>query len=270
MTLTNALPAAAQVWGYSPWTGAANWLSVARGLSYPLNRLSGSAYAPFYLGNQLIYAGSYAASQRLLGNPRQQNYGTYSDQEPYYDPRQRTRPNFSGGYGTTDQVVHANWKNQQQQQDEEDDVPVPPSSAQNNPNDWLTQPIQPGPGSAPPLGVANNGAPHAVAPAVSDKMPPVAPSLPPHTSQPHAHPSSEPLALGFVQVVNERFNGDITSALRDKDLRKYARSVGLMDSDKAPADNMSREKSDLIRAIFADQNESPSTKINAVRVLLKH
>jgi hypothetical protein len=96
-------------------------------------------------------------------------------------------------------------------------------------------------------------------------MPPVAPSVPAR----QAH-TSEPLAMGFIQVVNERFNGDVAAALHDKDMRKYARSVGLVDSDKAPADNMSREKSDLIRAILADQNESASVKINAVRVLLKH
>lgn len=270
--LSSSAPAAAQVWGYSPYSGASNWLSLARGLSYPLNRLSG-VRTPFYMANNLIYAGSYAASQRFLGNPRQSNYGTYTDQEPYYDPRQRTRPNFAGGYGTNDQTVHATWKNgqqsqgaQQQQQNEDDEnVPVP---QQNNQNDWLTQPVQSGDSSASaPLGVAASAAPRVVAArgSVSDEMPPFAPSMPPRQIR-----VSEPLANGFVHVVNQRFNGDVVAALRDKDLRKYAHAVGLVDSDKAPADNMSREKSDLIRAILADENESASVKINAVRVLLKH
>jgi hypothetical protein len=266
--LCNTLPASAQVWGYSPYSGSSNWLSLARGLSYPLNRMSGSS-TPFYLGSNLIYAGTYAAARVFRGNARQGNMGNYSDQEPYYDPRQRTRPNYSGGYGTSDQIVHATWKQQQQQlglqPQEDDDVPVP---QQANQSDWLTQPIQPAADPDPSsLGVANNGAPHVVASpgAVSDKMPPTAPTLPPRQVQ-----ASEPLAMGFVQVINERFNGDVAAALHDKDLRKYARSVGLIDSEKAPSDNMSREKSDLIRAILADQNESASVKINAVRVLLKH
>lgn len=241
--LISCAPVQAQVWGYSPYSGSSTWLSLARTLSYPLNRISG-AYTPWYLANNLLYSASYAANQGFFGRGRNLNYGVYN-QEPY---------------GVTDQMVHARWsKSQQQQQyadDDIDDVPVPPTSTQQT---WLNNPIV---------------TPQAVPTSNSESMPPVAPPIawsPRSSSSPDLPPKvSEPLGQGFIQVVNERFSGDIALALRDKDLRKYARSIGLIDSDKVAADKMPPEKLDLIRAILADRSESASTKINAVRVLLKH
>lgn len=254
--LLSCVPVQAQVWGYSPYSGSATWLSLARTLSYPLNRISG-AYTPWYLANNLLYSASYAANQGFFGRGRNLNYGVYTDQEPYGDPRQGTRQYLSSNGSVADQMVHARWSKSQQQyaDDDIDDVPVPPTSTQQT---WLNNPMV---------------TPQTVPTANSESMPPVAPPIAwsPRSSSPDSPPKvSEPLGQGFIQVVNERFGGDIALALRDKDLRKYARSVGLIDSDKVAADKMPQEKLDLIRAILADRSESASTKINAVRVLLKH
>jgi hypothetical protein len=252
--LFSCIPVHAQVWGYSPYSGSSTWLSLARGLSYPLNRMSG-VRTPFYLGSNLIYGASYG----LFGNrQRNMNYGVYSDPEPVNDPRQRTRPYSSQG-SVGDQIVHARWSKQQQefdqQQGDDDNIPVPPNAGQN----WIANPM------VTPLAVPESK---------SEVMPPVAPHVAaaPSTQGRVGFPShtSEPLAQGFVQVLNERYGGNIADALKDKDLRKYAHSVGLIDADKFAADKVTPDKIDLIRAILADSTESASTKINAVRVLLKH
>jgi hypothetical protein len=253
--LISCEPVHAQVWGYSPYSGSATWLSLARGLSYPLNRISG-VRTPFYLANNLIYGASYG----IFGNrQRNMNYGVYNDPEPLNDPRQRSRPYNTSQGSVGDQIVHARWSKQQQdfdqQQGEDDNVPVPQNSGQN----WIANPVV---------------TPQAVPEKKSEFMPPVAPQIASSVASPGSigFPShaSEPLAQGFVQVLNEQYGGNIGNALRDKDLRKYAHSVGLIDSDKYAADKIASQKIDLIRAILADSTESASTKINAVRMLLKH
>lgn len=255
-----APPVEAQVWGYSPYTGNASWLGLARTLSYPLNRLS-SRGMPLYLANNLIYSASYATNKRLTGRQRDYYYGTYADQDPQSDPRQRTRP-LIGSPSVGDQMVHAKrYATNGSENEPFEDVPVATNAQQ--PQDWLVEP-------APIVAAAAQNdsapfvpAPNTVARAHSDVMPPVAPQ--------HAKPSAgEPLVEGFIHVLNNRFAGDIGDALADKDTCKYARAVGLIDTDKPSLRSLSREKKDLIRAILADDKESASVRINAVRVLLKH
>lgn len=234
-----ASPAQAQNWTYSPYTGSATWLSVARTLSYPLNRLS-SVGVPLYWANGLIRGGAYAVDQRLR-NPRQQGMNAYAQQP-----------------SVADQMVHARWKDQQLQQQAQyqdqgeqfDAVPV------------MTPPAQEWSGPAPVVATA----PAAVPVSSSDVMPPVAPAAPKNVPS----GAGRPLAAGLVHVINDRFGGDIAAALSDKDTCKYARAVGLIDSNKFDADKISLAKKDLIRAILADNNEPADIKINAVRVLLKH
>lgn len=255
--LCSITQAQAQVWGYSPYSGSASWLGLARTLSYPLNRIS-SAGMPFYLANNLIYAGTYAANNRILNRQRNLNYGNYTDEEPYYNPRQRTRPSMNGGYGVTDQVVHAHPYRQSQQGDPDfgDDTPPPtfhdPSQDFNIDPNPLVASANPGQVVPPPV----------MAPTKSEFMPPIAPSR-------SSSAASQPLAEGFVQVVNNQFGGDIVQALADKDTLKYAKAVGLID-EKPNLGSISGEKRDLIRAIMSDTKEPVAVRINAVRVLLKH
>lgn len=261
-------PAAeAQNWTYSPFSGQSTWLSFARTLAYPLNRLSGSG-TPFYLANNLIYAGTYAVDQRARNRQRDYFYSQYYDQEPYGNPRQRTRARPNNGNSVSDQIVQAKRMGQQQDEDELDDVPV----QQNFNQDW--QGPAPVIGGSGPAMAATQGtaapylasAPAVVRPSAAESMPPVAPAV--ARSAPRA--GSGPLALGFIHVVNDRFHGDIAAALADKDTAKYAGAIGLIDGNKFDVRKISGQKSDLIRAILADESESAAVRINAVRVLLKH
>lgn len=100
------LPAAAQGWNYNPFTGSSTWLGVSRLLSSPLNGYS-TPSMPLYLLDPAVRYGTYYGGQSLTNGTRNFNYGGYTDQEPFADPRQRTRPVVNDGYGVRDQVVHA-------------------------------------------------------------------------------------------------------------------------------------------------------------------
>src|SRR5262245_52182406 len=85
LSLASCAPAMAY-WGYSPYTGASNWLWLARTLQYPFNRYS-AVNAPYYLANQLITPVTYAASRRLGSAQRNMYYGDYQPGEQNFDPR---------------------------------------------------------------------------------------------------------------------------------------------------------------------------------------
>ncbi len=278
-----AVPASqAQYWGYSPYTGSSNWLSVARSLTYPLNLFSSRAGAPLYLASNLIYPASHAAFQRMQGQQRQLQYGQSADAQLLNYRGQRIGQQTMGS-AVGDQMAHAKRYGTQQQtfseQDEDfGDVPVPRTDGQ----DWSgPAPVL---ASTPPL-VSS------MPPKVVKEMPPTAPERSKAVAEPASDRSmlasvgtasasssakdrdiapSEPLAEGFVHVFNDRFGGDIKKALSDKDTCKYAKAVGLVDSSKFDVAKISPEKADLIRAIFADRSESASVRLHAVRVLLKH
>lgn len=240
-----APPAQAQ-WSYSPFSGRATWLSIARTLQYPLNRLSGVS-APFYLANNIVWSGSYLAGQRVYGR---QNSAAVQDQISHLKQY---------GYGSNQRsgVAYTNQADPALEQ-----VPIPQPAGEWSGPDPTGNPQMPVPLAAPALPPSIQNAPPTVAPS-QDAMPPIAPSV---TRRPTG--AGSPLALGFIHVVNDRFGGDIGSALSDKDTAKYAQAVGLVDQHKIPT--ISADKKDLIRAILADEKESADVRITAVRVLLKH
>ena len=101
-------------------------------------------------------------------------------------------------------------------------------------------------------------------PGMGSVPPPAAPQFqrPPQTAQ--------PMAAGFIDLVNTRFGGNISAALFDPPTRSYARSVGLISGDDMFDADLSAQKVATIKAIFADQSEDPASRLNAVRLLLKH
>jgi hypothetical protein len=98
---------------------------------------------------------------------------------------------------------------------------------------------------------------------------PMGGQLPPKAGQlPISH--SVPLANGFIELVNHRYQGDISKALLDPETRSYAHSIGLIDGDSMLSADLNPQKTSTIKDILADQNEDPTVRINAVRLLLKH
>jgi hypothetical protein len=277
-------PAHAYYWGgnYSPYTGASSWLWVARTLSYPLSRFSGSS-TPYYLANTAVWNASYYAS-RGFGNGRHTYNGDYVQGDPYYGTQNAQRP-FVGS--AADQMVSArrangytNW---------------------GTPQNGATNGTEPGEGDLPepqPVPPGLTGNPISAAP------PPIAPQAtagpftgPSMAPQPAPAPGlrrgfgkrnnrnrasnngrgaastgsgSSPLAKGFIDLVNSKYDGDIARALLDPQTRSYARAVGLIGSSDSFGADMSKERLQLIRQILSDDKEDAASRVTAVRMLLTH
>ena len=278
-----AQPVHAYYWGgnYSPYTGASSWLWLARTLTYPLSRFSGSS-TPYYLANSAVWNASYYAS-RGFGNGRHTYNGDYVQGDPYYGDQNRQRP-FVGA--SADQTVSArrangytNWGNPQLGASG-----GPDSGAEDLPE---PQPVPPGMSSSPislaPPPIAPQAAPGPfTGPSIA---PQPAPDLAPRRgfgkkknhkqSSSDASPAttgsgSSPLAKGFIDLVNSKYEGDIARALLDPQTRSYARAVGLIGSSDSFGADLSKERLQLIRQILSDDKEDAASRVTAVRMLLTH
>jgi hypothetical protein len=239
----SASPAHAQYYSYNPYTGQANWLWIARSLMYPISRYSGYN-TPFYLANSLIWNASYAANQAITNRNRQFNYGNYSSPEPYYDPRQRTRPVVEDGNDVSDQVVQA----QRMPAGEDEDR-------------------QPPPVVAPPVQPPSTSTPQA-APSVPNQRTKSAGQA--GRAQKRVWQPNLPLAQGFIDLVNSKYSGDISQALFDPQTRSFAKAIGLINDDSVFDADLSAQKVQTVKNIFADQHEDALARIDAVRMLLNH
>lgn len=98
-------------------------------------------------------------------------------------------------------------------------------------------------------------------------MPPLAPPL---SRFPLAPPQLSSASRGFIELVNTKYGGNISKALFDPSARSYARSIGLISSDEIFDADLSPQKVETIKEIFADEKEDPTARVNAARLLLKH
>jgi hypothetical protein len=227
------LPCSAQL-GYNPYTGSANWLWIARGLGYPLNRLS-SARAPLYLANQLLYSGSYHLFNRKNRQPTVGQY--YDQQDPSYNLNQRNRA-VNGGT-PPDQIAYQTRDGQYF-----------------NPN-----------GQAPYVVPQQQSQPFV------DPLDDVQPALTPVYAPPAATqsgPVHAPLAQGFIDLVNSKYDGDIQQALFDPQTRSFAKAIGLVDGDALFKAELSPDRLELIRRVLNDKSEDAVSKVHTVRLLLKN
>jgi hypothetical protein len=114
---------------------------------------------------------------------------------------------------------------------------------------------------------ASNPAMPMPAPGAASAPPAVAANSP----QGYAPPGGNaPLAQGFVNLVNSRFDGNISQALFDPEARAWARSIGLINKDDVFAANLSNERVELIERVFKDESLPAHAKIHTTRVLLQH
>jgi hypothetical protein len=168
---------------------------------------------------------------------------SYQDEEPLNSPRRRVRgkrPELD----TTDQIAQAQWTHPQGNQ-------LAPAVA------------------APPGYVPPPGSPASIPPATGAAPPGVAAPAPPFAAPPAiAIGGNSPLAQGFVDLVNSKFDGDISRALFDPEARSWARSIGLVDNDQVFNADLSDERIGLIERVLRDRTLTAPTKIHSVKLLL--
>lgn len=275
-------------YGYSPLTGSSNWLWLSRSLFNPTSMLGRGAYgynAPYYLANSLAWNAAYATTQGISGANRkaaankfyakQNNNGINApvvDQinvAPWYYPARGPagNPALTSAAATSNSDPFA----------DPTFGPIPtqipdgsPSSGQPADSSSLPPPTSTNaneaPGPAPDFrGSKSSSLPETAPPtgksSKSDK----------HKSKSKSKGvSSNPFAQAFVDHVNDNFSGDISKALSDKETRGYAQAIGLLDSNKSRDFDLPTDRIDLIRRILQDPDEDSLSKVNTIRVLIKH
>lgn len=250
--------------------------------SYPLYTLQNSLYrsATRTLASPYNYNSSYMNYSNTMNYAMQDpsNYPyqpeTYYDPEPWYQPRQRTRPVRAGVSGV-DQNIHATWQNA-----------VPSNTlaqAPAQPN-YFVDPLR-----APITGSVFNGSGTDMGPITPPgEMPPLAPRVvskrgrsgyhnqnTPATRSSKNTPqivqpaSAGPLAQGFVSRVNEVYDGDISRALFDPEMRGWARCLDLVKDDDVIKLDLSPARVGLIQQVMKDSSLDDLSKLDAVKVLLR-
>ncbi len=247
-----------------------------------LNRGPYSAYPMFTLQNSLYRASTRALASPYnytgyaLQNPSNYPYGTeqYVDPEPYYQPRQRTRPARMGLSGV-DQNIHAGWQQS---------VPNNNLTAQAPPQNSFNDPFLVSQAPQAPLDPRFTSQPNSGPFTAPGEMPPLAPQVVTKKSQRktpmlYGHETESnatagplapgPLAQGFVAKVNELYDGDISRALFDPNMRGWARCLDLVQDDDIIKLELSTARVALIQQVLKDQTLDDLSKLDAVKVLLR-
>lgn len=248
-------------WGYSPLTGSSSWLWLSRSLFSPSRLLSRGAYGystPYYLASTLGWNAAYAVGQGVNAKSRQalskQNWSNPAnginapvvDQisaAPWYYPPRVATPVYGSTSSTADPLSATN----------SDFMPVPATIPETSRSAGAPVEQSQAPPSAPDFRSGKK---------TTDDLPSA-----PATSK--TATSQNPFAQAFVDHINTKYAGDISQALADKQTRNYARAIGLLEKSSKDFE-IPTDRIDLIKRILQDQDEDSLTKVNTIRMLIKH
>lgn len=90
------------------------------------------------------------------------------------------------------------------------------------------------------------------------------------TIVPPSVPAGPSAAQRFVDQVNQRHFGNVSSALFDPETRSLARQCGVVDSDDIFDADFGNDRLEQMRGILQDQSLSPEVRAQTVSVLIKH
>ena len=280
--------------------GFTNLLYPLRYAAYPLMGLTGpyssfTSYSPY----RMLSTGRLTGYPYMYGPQMMQNY---SSPEPLNSPRNRVKQKRAGQEFGVDETTNAQWADGTEDarlNGQAPPVPPPgyalvPLSGQNagtgNPA-TLGTPAFPATNAS---GISNaylahqgqftipqagyNSAGHAlpgadgtppIAPQVASKNPvALAPNLNDAAAKGATGAARSPLADGFVNLVNDKFQGNVKTALFDPETRGWAKMLGVVNDDKMFGMDFSDTRVELIRQIFADQGLDSVSKLGAVKILL--
>lgn len=296
IALALATPAHAFGWGYSPLTGSTTRMWLSRGLYNPYNLIRGGYSAPYYLANTLGWNAAYAVSQGF--NAGKKNSQATNQMGMFNPP------------GVVDQISPAKWAAAQQNQAQAPfhtpdlSSSAPAILAPDADPFFMPVPMSMDTTVGSPTGSAQ------IPQTESSDIPATAPdfrdskeqkkqkkqkknkkqkasdltnltnnnqqaqqSSPAATSSGSQAASiasqTNPFANAFVEHVNARFGSDINKAFSDRETSGYARAMGLIDENSKSV-IIQPERVELIRHILQDPAEDSLTKVNTIRMLIKH
>jgi hypothetical protein len=283
--------------------GFTNLLYPLRYAAYPLMGLTGpySAFTP-YTPYRILTTGRLTGYPYMYGPQMLKNY---TNDEPLNSPRKRVKQQRLGQEFGVDQSTNAQWADDETDARLATSAPpaAPPGYAQQpSPGAFA--------GNAPgalgvngypatnAAGVSNaylahqgigqfntpqagfNSSGHALpnpdgtppmAPQVASKNPvSLAPNMNDAASATNKGAVRAPLADGFINLVNTKFQGNVKTALFDPETRGWAKMLGMVSDDSMFGTDFSDTRVELIRQIFADQSLDSVSKLSAVKILLNN
>lgn len=246
MLLAQSTPAFAQYWPY-------RYLYWGQALLYPLTRgLTGTLLYGPYNANPL-YSASYFM-KRSAG---------MASQWPYV---YGYNPTMYANYGYRNAGLPPNYNYGLSQQDfsgtDGDDASLyrnqsPPQAQQ--------QPVQ----SAAPFHLP--GAGQSYYPNGSGQVlpPPVMPSVPAVPLAGGTVQGGSPLAQGFIDHLNSKYQGDLSKALSNSDTRSWAKAMGLIDESVSDGSYIPTDRLETLSRILKDGSLDPVSKLDTMRILLR-
>lgn len=278
--------------------GFTNLLYPLRYAAYPLMGLTGPYSS--YTSNtpyRMLTTGRLTGYPYMYGPQMMQNY---SSDEPLNSPRKRVKQKRLGQEVGVDETTNAQWADGDEDARLNGQAPpvappgyaLVPLSGQNQPAAGAAN--YPGYPATNAAGVSNaylahqgqftipqtglNSAGHAlpgadgtppVAPQVASKAPvSLAPNLNDAAASTAKGAARSPLADGFINLVNSKFQGNVKTALFDPETRGWAKMLGVVNDDSMFGMDFSETRVELIRQIFADQGLDSVSKLGAVKILL--
>jgi len=287
--VSTTTPASAQLGnlGYLSYGLGSNLLWPIRNMMYLPYNYMGQGYGLFYptgsvlgrfTGVGLNNSNSYSGGSIPYANPQQALQGSeptvqqqYTDPEPLTEPRQRVRQVRAGRKHAQDQISYARWadpanvhtgQSVPRNPPQQGGSPVAPGTAAAAPDVPQAPPLAPQRGGSPPI--PSPTPPHPQVPPLTPRpeLPPQAPTPVPLSRGP------APLAAGFVNEVNSKFDGDISKALFDAPTRGYAKALGLVDGETIFSADLSQQRVGLIKQVLHEPTLDPVSKLNTVKILL--
>lgn len=79
---------------------------------------------------------------------------------------------------------------------------------------------------------------------------------------------ANPLAQGFIDHLNSKYDGDISKALASPDTRSWAKAMGLT-AEGQDGSTLSKERLDVISKVLKDSSLDPVSKLDTLRILLR-
>lgn len=276
-------------YSYSPLTGSTNMFWPLRLLVSPGSMLWRGGYgysAPYYLANTLTYNAAYAAGMGVNALGRQNYMNYYWNQNnginapvvdqismaPWYYPPRGVRQAGTALANSVDNTSSRAINN-----------PIMPTNTKSN--EFMPVPVALSdastgakPAETPSLSLNQSASPtiatapdfrsgKTVAAAASAATAPTGAKI--SSASENGAGASNPFAQAFIDHVNNKFSGDISKALSDKQTRGYAQALGILEHESKDVD-IPADRIELIKRIMQDPAEDSLTKVNTIRLLIKH
>jgi hypothetical protein len=259
--------------------------NVGYSMLYPLTNL---AYGPYYILNRVMmqnvyspygyspYGGRYAG----FGNSQYgyNNLNNLSGNQNFNGQNGNQGMNAAGNYSQQQNYTQPANYNQQTNYQQQGNLSQPLNQSNHgayNPSDPFATGQQANYGAAgvAPIDPINGRtqAPNSsqyLAAGGSNQPATAQPSLAPNRLGGTAMPPQGAFGSEFLDVISNKYHGDVSRAFKDNDVRAWAQALNLQIPEGASLDKMGHVRKQAIQSVLKDNSLDTPNKIEALRILL--